>query len=422
MSASSAASLRCRRARRRAGAAGSRRRRATSKRAARSSSACRRRPRRRGRASGAPQRQPLARLGVEPGARRAGDRRRAAARAATPREAVGATSSLALRPGRRAARRSAPQDRAGSRARPARSGRAGRPADRGPAVRRAGGKPGAAPAARSASGRRRVRCRAPACEVSVAPGGSYARAGDAGPPPAAPARVIAGRIGGRMQAAELMVRCLEAEGVKHIFASPARRTGDVDVARRSPIEFVICRHEQGAAFMADVYGRMTGGRACAWARWAPARRTSSRGWPTPTSTRADGGDHRPGSATAPPQGDPPGDGRGRHVRPVTKWAATIGTRETVGGGDAQGVQDRRAENPGADLTRAVGDIAGTTRRPADRPWRQGRAAPVRRERRVRGAILLANAQRPIVLAGNGACAPASARSCAVWRQAGMPAA
>ena len=62
-----------------------------------------------------------------------------------------------------------------------------------------------------------------------------------------------------MTAAELFVRCLEEEGVKWIFGVPGEENADFMMALEdSPIEFVLCRHEQGAAFMADVYGRLTG--------------------------------------------------------------------------------------------------------------------------------------------------------------------
>ncbi len=60
-------------------------------------------------------------------------------------------------------------------------------------------------------------------------------------------------------AAELMVRCLENEGVQFIFGIPGEENIDVmDALLSSPITFVTCHHEQGAAFMADVYGRLTG--------------------------------------------------------------------------------------------------------------------------------------------------------------------
>ena len=62
-----------------------------------------------------------------------------------------------------------------------------------------------------------------------------------------------------MTAAELLVRCLENEGVKYIFGIPGEENLDVMQAlRTSSIQFITTRHEQGAAFMADVYGRLTG--------------------------------------------------------------------------------------------------------------------------------------------------------------------
>ena len=62
-----------------------------------------------------------------------------------------------------------------------------------------------------------------------------------------------------MKAAELFVRCLENEGVEYVFGIPGEENLDVmDALLDSDIKFVTTRHEQGAAFMADVYGRLTG--------------------------------------------------------------------------------------------------------------------------------------------------------------------
>src|SRR3954471_1941665 len=60
-------------------------------------------------------------------------------------------------------------------------------------------------------------------------------------------------------AAEVLVRCLENEGVEYIYGIPGEENIDVmDALLSSTIKFVTCHHEQGAAFMADVYGRLTG--------------------------------------------------------------------------------------------------------------------------------------------------------------------
>jgi acetolactate synthase-1/2/3 large subunit len=61
-----------------------------------------------------------------------------------------------------------------------------------------------------------------------------------------------------MKAAELFVKCLENEGVEVVFGVPGEENVDImDALLGSPIKFITTRHEQGAAFMADVYGRLT---------------------------------------------------------------------------------------------------------------------------------------------------------------------
>jgi acetolactate synthase I/II/III large subunit len=62
-----------------------------------------------------------------------------------------------------------------------------------------------------------------------------------------------------MNTAELLVRCLENEGVEYVFGLPGEENLHVlQALKDSSIRFITTRHEQGAAFMADVYGRLTG--------------------------------------------------------------------------------------------------------------------------------------------------------------------
>ena len=62
-----------------------------------------------------------------------------------------------------------------------------------------------------------------------------------------------------MNTAELLVKCLENEGVEYVFGLPGEENLEVlEALRKSSIKFITTRHEQGAAFMADVYGRLTG--------------------------------------------------------------------------------------------------------------------------------------------------------------------
>ncbi len=62
-----------------------------------------------------------------------------------------------------------------------------------------------------------------------------------------------------MKASDLLVRCLEREGVEYVFGVPGEETEDLLFSLRdSSIEFIPVRHEQGGAFMANVHGRLTG--------------------------------------------------------------------------------------------------------------------------------------------------------------------
>ncbi len=62
-----------------------------------------------------------------------------------------------------------------------------------------------------------------------------------------------------MKASDILVKSLEAEGVQHVYGVPGEENQDLLFSlQKSSIRFVPTRHEQGAAFIADVYGRLTG--------------------------------------------------------------------------------------------------------------------------------------------------------------------
>jgi len=62
-----------------------------------------------------------------------------------------------------------------------------------------------------------------------------------------------------MKAAELFVKCLEAEGVEYVFGVPGEENlAFLEALRTSKITFVTTRHEQGAVFMAATFGRLSG--------------------------------------------------------------------------------------------------------------------------------------------------------------------
>ena len=63
-----------------------------------------------------------------------------------------------------------------------------------------------------------------------------------------------------MKCSDLFVKCLETEGIDIIFGVPGEENADfvMSLEQSSKIRFVLTRHEQGAAFMAEVWGRLSG--------------------------------------------------------------------------------------------------------------------------------------------------------------------
>ena len=63
-----------------------------------------------------------------------------------------------------------------------------------------------------------------------------------------------------VKASDLLVTCLEEEGIQYIYGLPGEENADfvMSLKKSKKIKFILCRHEQAAAFMADVYGRLTG--------------------------------------------------------------------------------------------------------------------------------------------------------------------
>ena len=66
-----------------------------------------------------------------------------------------------------------------------------------------------------------------------------------------------------MKASDLFVKCLEEEGIEYVFGVPGEENADfmISLEKSKKIKFILTRHEQGAAFMAEAHGRLTGNPA-----------------------------------------------------------------------------------------------------------------------------------------------------------------
>lgn len=85
------------------------------------------------------------------------------------------------------------------------------------------------------------------------------------------------------KAADVVVQCLENEGVQYVFGIPGEENLDLlESLRKSQIRLVLTRHEQSAGFMAATYGRLTGKTGVSLSTSARAPPTWSPPAPTPT--------------------------------------------------------------------------------------------------------------------------------------------
>ena len=207
-------------------------------------------------------------------------------------------------------------------------------------------------------------------------------------------------------AARLLVECLENEGVEFVFGIPGEENIRlVDALNGSSIRFILARSEQGASFMADMYGRVTGRAGVCAATLGPGAinlllgvaDANSDSTPLVAITAQVGLDriHKETHQFV----DLPA-----MFRPVSKWADTVLTPGAIPEMVRCAFKIAETERPGATYLAVPEDVEAMPA-PED-----ARTLPVNRVRAeapspsqiARAAEALAAARRPIVLAGHGA--------------------
>ena len=205
-------------------------------------------------------------------------------------------------------------------------------------------------------------------------------------------------------AAQLFVDCLENEGVEHVFGIPGEETLDVSEAleESSQIDFVPVRHEQGAAFMADAYGRLTGKAGVCLATLGPGATNLATGI-------ADANlDNAPMVALT-GQVELSSMHKETHqyidvvdmYKSMTKWNTRVHDSRIIAEAVRKAFSVAVAEKPGATHLELPADIM---RRPTEgEPLPRPPMAVLEPDQGAlqRAAQLLQSAQRPVVLAGNG---------------------
>ena len=207
-----------------------------------------------------------------------------------------------------------------------------------------------------------------------------------------------------MKASDLLVRCLEEEGIEYIFGVPGEENADfmMSLEQSKRIRFILTRHEQGAAFMAEIYGRLTGNPAGALGTLGPGATNLITGV-------ADSNMDRAPMLVLTGQGSTDRLHKESHqimdvvsmFEPVTKWATTILNADTIPEIVRKAVRIARTEKPGAVHIELPEEIAThDTKTVPMTPRRFRRSVPD--DKIVDQAFdMLRNAKRPVIIAGNG---------------------
>jgi acetolactate synthase-1/2/3 large subunit len=214
------------------------------------------------------------------------------------------------------------------------------------------------------------------------------------------------------KASEVFVECLEAEGVRYVFGIPGEETLDLNESLAdSSVQFIPVRHEQGGAYMADAYGRLTG-------RAGVCLGTLGPGATNLVTAVADAFLDRAPLVALTGQSDIERMHKESHqyidligiMRPIVKWNARVSSPEIIPEVVRKAFAVAESEKPGSTHLELPEDVM---QQPLD-------ASPLPRHTPVqpepggrdlqRAAEMIDNARNPLALAGNGAIRGHAARA------------
>jgi len=206
--------------------------------------------------------------------------------------------------------------------------------------------------------------------------------------------------------AELIVECLQNEGVTHVFGIPGEENIRlVDALSRSSIDYVLTRHEQGASFMAEVYGRLTGKAGVCSATLGPGAINLLLGVADATTN------------STPVLALSAQVGMGRSYKeshqsvdlvsmfaPVTKWSALVATPDAVPEMVRKAFKLAQTERPGAVYLAVPEDVEDAPAAEDAKPLHVNIPRPDDPSvaQIARAAEILGAAKNPVLLAGHGA--------------------
>ena len=209
-----------------------------------------------------------------------------------------------------------------------------------------------------------------------------------------------------MIVSDLFVTCLENEGVRYIFGVPGEENENLLFSlENSPIQFVPTRHEQGAAFIANVWGRLTGKAGVCLSTLGPGATNLLTGV-------ADANLDKAPVVAITAQGGTTKLHHESHqyldivsmFKPITKWNIAISSPDVVTEVIRKAFKTAEQEKPGATHIELSEDIAKLEVKEKLNP------IPPKRVRRpspdykaiYQTVALLKESNTPLIIAGNGA--------------------
>ncbi|MDA3807100.1 MAG: acetolactate synthase large subunit [Thiomicrorhabdus sp.] len=207
-----------------------------------------------------------------------------------------------------------------------------------------------------------------------------------------------------MKAAKLFVKCLENENVEFIFGIPGEENLDImDALLDSDIKFITTRHEQGAAYMADVYGRLTGKSGVCLSTLGPGATNLVTGVADANM------DNSPVVAIAGQAATTRLHKESHQVvdlvsmfKPITKYAIQVLTPETIPEVVRKAFKLAEAEKPGATFIDLPENIVEMETDEQPLPVSDNRLTFAANVLLKDAAVLIEKAKNPIILVGNGA--------------------
>src|ERR671930_1948182 len=206
------------------------------------------------------------------------------------------------------------------------------------------------------------------------------------------------------KASDLFVECLEAEGVEYVFGIPGEETLDLNESlERSSIDFVPVRHEQGGAYMADMYGRLTHRAGVCLGTLGPGATNLVTGV-------ADAFLDRSPLVALTGQGDLERLHKESHqhidvvslMRPITKWNAQLTAPEIIPDVVRKAFKVAQEQKPGPTHVELPEDVMAepVDAEPLPSTMLRRRQEPGAQEL-LRAVEIIRGAAAPIVLGGNG---------------------